>query len=264
MIEYEEVILELSQVSKSFPIRQGLFRKITGQIPVIKDVSLSIPRGKTLALVGESGSGKTTIARMITGLTQASKGQVLFLGRTTEDWQVLDPKSFGKNIQMVFQDPFVSLNPRMTIGQNLQAPVLLHEICLKNQVVDYLKNVLAQVGLTVDLLSRYPHQFSGGQLQRLCVARALALQPKLIILDESVSALDVSVQAQILNLLKDLQKQSHLSYLFITHDLAVARYLSDFVAVLDSGVIVEQGDVDTVFDNPQNAYTKQLLDAACF
>lgn len=262
MTDINESILILKDVSKSFPIKEGFFRKVVGHLPIINDVSLSISGGKTLALVGESGSGKTTIARMINGLTLPTQGKILFLGRSIEDWKFLDALNFGKSIQMVFQDPYVSLNPRFTIGQNLQAPILLHNMCSKNDLEVYLRKVLAQVGLTPDLLSRYPHQFSGGQLQRICIARALALEPKLIILDESVSALDVSVQAQILNLLKDLQKRSFLSYLFITHDLAVARFLSDEIAILQKGRIVEKGPVSKVFDSPEHDYTKLLLSSA--
>jgi ABC-type oligopeptide transport system ATPase subunit len=256
-------MLELDNVSKLFP---GSRRGFTRGAPVqaLKEVSLSIHRGESFGLVGESGSGKTTLTRCILQLDKPTGGRILFEG---EDLATLSPaalRSLRARIQIVFQDPMASLNPRMSIHDIVAEPLVVHQGVMGlngRQRTDRVAELLTLVGLGPQHLYRYPHEFSGGQRQRIGIARALATNPALLLLDEPTSALDVSVQAQVLNLLQDLQQRLGLTYLFISHDLAVIRYVCDRVALIHHGVIVEQGTRDQIFDAPAHEYTRHLLAA---
>ncbi|MDR0771416.1 MAG: ABC transporter ATP-binding protein [Burkholderiales bacterium] len=254
------LLLEVSGLKKSFYKRENLWRR--HEIPAVKNASFTLRRGETLGIVGESGSGKTTLGLTLLRLHQATGGTVRFDGN---DISALSKEAFmpyRRRMQIVFQNPYASLNPRFTVGQSLLEPILLHRIAADRKAATELTfDWLRRVGLDHEAFDRYPHEFSGGQRQRIALARALTVEPELLICDEPVSALDVSVQAQILNLLKDLQQELGVSYLFISHDLAVVRYLCDTVMVMRDGDIVEIGDVDSLYQNPQNVYTRQLLAA---
>jgi ABC-type oligopeptide transport system ATPase subunit len=256
-------MLELEQVSKEFPgSRRGFSRG--APVQALKDVSLNVAKGESFGLVGESGSGKTTLTRCILQLDVPTGGRILFEG---EDLAKLSPAALRQlraRIQIVFQDPMASLNPRMSIHDIVAEPLVVHKSVMglnTRQRTDRVAELLTLVGLGPQHLYRYPHEFSGGQRQRIGIARALATHPALLLLDEPTSALDVSVQAQVLNLLQDLQSRLGLTYLFISHDLAVIRYVCDRVALIHHGVIVEQGTRDQIFDAPQHDYTRQLLGA---
>ncbi|MCL2309394.1 MAG: ABC transporter ATP-binding protein [Proteobacteria bacterium] len=253
-------LLEVSNLKKSFFKREGLWRR--HEIPAVKGASFTLRRGETLGIVGESGCGKTTLGLTLLRLHQATGGVVCFDG---QDILALSEEAFmpyRQRMQIVFQNPYASLNPRFTVGQSLLEPILLHRKAANRQAAAVLAfDWLHRVGLDRDAFDKYPHEFSGGQRQRIALARALTVEPELLICDEPVSALDVSVQAQILNLLKDLQEQLGVSYLFISHDLAVVRYLCDTVMVMRDGEVVEINDVDSLYRNPQSAYTRQLLAA---
>lgn len=255
-------ILEVTDLKKHFPIRSGLLRRNLSYFKAVDGVSFSVGRGEVLGLVGESGCGKSTTARAAIRLIEPTAGSVCFLGEDLLTLKSRELRQRRRKVQMVFQDPYSSLNPRKTIAENvgevLQVHKLVSSIAERDAAV---VEVLQRVGLTADVLRRYPHQFSGGQQQRICIGRALICQPELIICDEAVSALDVSVQAQILNLLLDLRQEFALSFLFISHDLSVVRYLCDQVAVMHRGQIVERGSAERVFSDPQQEYTKQLLRA---
>jgi oligopeptide/dipeptide ABC transporter ATP-binding protein len=255
-------ILTVSELIKHFPIRTGVFSMVTGQVRAVDGISFSIPRGKTLSLVGESGCGKTTAGRTILRLLEPTWGTVEFDGIdvTTLDRRAL--RKLRKRIQIIFQDPFGSLNPRMTVYSVLAEALAAHDIVPKAQRRDRVTELLNLVGLPPQAADRYPHEFSGGQRQRIGIARALAVEPDLIIADEPVSALDVSIQAQILNLMADLQDKLGLTYLFIGHNLSVIRHISDYVAVMYLGKIVELGPADAVFNTPVHPYTQALLSAA--
>jgi oligopeptide/dipeptide ABC transporter ATP-binding protein len=254
-------ILEVRNLKKYFPVLRGFFQRATGYVRAVENVSFSIERGRTLGLVGESGCGKTTVARMILRLLNADSGSILFNGRDLAGLAEKEMKPLRKEIQIVFQDPYGSLNPRMTAGQSIAEGLSVAGVRTRAGQRRELERLFTMVGMSPGGITRYPHEFSGGQRQRIGIARALSVDPSLIICDEPVSALDVSIQAQILNLLKDLQKQLGLSYLFISHDLNVVGYLCDTVAVMYRGRIMEYAPADALFDNPQHPYTHLLLSA---
>ena len=255
-------ILTVRGLKKHFPIRRGFFQRVVGRVEAVNDVSFDIAKGQTLGLVGESGCGKTTVARLILKLLQSDGGKIAFKGQDITNLSEKEMKPLRKEIQIIFQDPYGSLNPRMTIGQSIAEGLLVSGIRDKTEQKTRLGDLLKIVGLSPAAMERYPHEFSGGQRQRIGIARALSVEPALIICDEPVSALDVSIQAQIINLLKDLQDQLGLSYLFISHDLNVVGYLCSEVAVMYKGQIVEYAPTDELFDNPIHPYTNILLSAA--
>ena len=255
-------ILRVEGLKKHFPIRRGFFQRITGWVDAVNDVSFQIAKGRTLGLVGESGCGKTTVARLILKLLNADAGKIIFDGRDIAGLIENEMKPLRRKIQIIFQDPYGSLNPKMTIGQSIAEGLMVSGIRGKSEQEDRLANLLQMVGMSPVVMDRYPHEFSGGQRQRIGIARALSVEPSLIICDEPVSALDVSIQAQIINLLKDLQDQLGLSYLFISHDLNVIGYLCNEVAVMYKGHIMEYAPTDELFDNPCHPYTNLLLSAA--
>ena len=244
-----------------FPVRRGILNRVAGHVRAVDGVSLHVSKGETLGLVGESGCGKSTLGRAILGLERASDGNILFEGKKVSCLNGQELRNFRRSCQMVFQDPFSSLNPRLTVLDIVGEAMLWHGLCTKAQLQEKVVSLLAEVGLGQDCLYRYPHEFSGGQRQRISIARALSLQPKFIVCDEPVSALDVSVQAQVLNLLMDLREARGLSYLFISHDLSVVRLISNRVAVMYLGHIVETGATKDVLDEPRHPYTKALLSA---
>ena len=256
----KDLILQLKNLKVYFPVREGFFRKVTGYVKAVNDVDLELDRGTLHALVGESGSGKSTLGRAAIRLLEPTEGQVL-----------IDQKEIGhlshsalyplrKKMQMIFQDPYSSLNPRHTIERSVGDALLFHHLVKdEKEKKEAIADVLSKVGLPPEVMSRYPHQFSGGQKQRVCIARALCLKPELIICDEAVSALDVSIQAQILNLLIDLKQSEHLSYLFIAHDLHLVQEVSDEVTVIYLGKVMESGKSKEVFSNPKHPYTQALL-----
>ena len=244
-----------------FPVRRGILNRVAGYVRAVDGVSLHVSKGETLGLVGESGCGKSTLGRAILGLERASEGDVLFEGRSVSSLKGQELRNFRRSCQMVFQDPFSSLNPRLTVLDIVGEAMLWHGLCTKAELQKKVVSLLGEVGLGEDCLYRYPHEFSGGQRQRISIARALSLQPKFIVCDEPVSALDVSVQAQVLNLLMDLREARGLSYLFISHDLSVVRLISNRVAVMYLGHIVETGSTKDVLDTPRHPYTRALLSA---
>ncbi|MFN8790739.1 MAG: ABC transporter ATP-binding protein [Bdellovibrionales bacterium] len=256
-----EILMSAQGVSKYFPVKKGFFKKTVGHVKAVETVDLEIYRGETLGLVGESGCGKSTLGRTLIRLYEPTHGKILFKGQDFLSLSGSELRSRRKNIQMIFQDPFASLDPRMTVGQILQQPLDVHNIGTLGERKKQVLELLETVGLKPAHVNRYPHEFSGGQRQRISIARALALKPELIICDEPVSALDVSIQAQILNLLKDLQEQKGLTYLFISHDLSVIEYFCNRVAVMYLGRIVELATRDELFQSPQHPYTRALLSA---
>ena len=251
--------LRVTDLKVHFPVRGGVFRKAIGACKAVDGVSFSLKKGETLGLVGESGCGKSTLAKSIVRLVKPTSGQIIFKEYASDDPR--GKKDFCKSVQMVFQDPAESLNTRMTVGSIVREPLDIHNIGAKNERLSKVKELLEKVGLPESSVKRYPFEFSGGQRQRIGIARALALEPDLLVLDEPVSALDVSVQSQVLNLLMELQEILGLSYLLIAHDLAVVRHVSDVIAVMYLGKIVEMGPAQEVFVNPLHAYTKALISA---
>ncbi len=260
-----ETLVETRDLKTWFPIKKGLLRTVKGYVRAVDGVDLAIPRGKTLGLVGESGCGKTTTGRMIVRALKPTAGKILFhTNGTTTDLAPLEYKElkpFKKHIQMIFQDPNSSLNPRMTILEIIGEPLIVNGVARGQELEDRVRELLKTVGLRAQFLRRYPHAFSGGQRQRIGIARALALEPRILVCDEPVSALDVSVQAQILNLMLDLQAELGLTYLFISHDLGVVEHVADRVAVMYVGKIVETGSAEELFSSPAHPYTEALLSA---
>jgi peptide/nickel transport system ATP-binding protein len=254
----DPIILEVKALNKTFFLKEGLFGKRA--VPAVKDVSFQLPRGKTLGLVGESGSGKTTVGLTLMRLHDATSGEVLFEGTDLLRLTEREMMAYRRRIQIIFQNPYASLNPRMTVGQILVEPMKIHSIGKdERERVDMAFALLKRVGLSEQSFYKYPHEFSGGQRQRIAIARCLTMKPDVLICDESVSALDVSVQAQVLNLLQDLQDEFGLSYIFISHDLAVVKYISDRVMVMSEGAIVEMADSDEIYRHPREEYTRRLL-----
>ncbi|MEX0798723.1 MAG: ABC transporter ATP-binding protein [Bacteriovoracaceae bacterium] len=261
-LEKNPVLLETKDLHMHFPIKGGIFGRTVDHFRAVNGVSLQVQKGKTLGLVGESGCGKTTLGRTILRLLEPTSGQIFYDGVDLTKLDKNQMREMRSRMQIIFQDPYSSLNPRMTIGETLLEPMQLHKIgANKAEKVDRAKWLMNKVGMPAAALSRYPHEFSGGQRQRICIARALAVNPEFIICDESVSALDVSVQAQVLNLLLDLQDEFGLTYIFISHDLSVVNFISDDVAVMKAGKIVEMDKAFKVYHNPENDYTKALLSA---
>jgi oligopeptide transport system ATP-binding protein len=256
-----EMLLEARGLYKTYTQTSGFFVKKQRVIKALNNVSVSIKKGETLAIVGESGSGKSTLARCLLQLLSLDQGELFFKGKNLNSLDVEGKKYLKRHIQMVFQDPYASLNPRMKIAEILEEGLLIHDLGHKIARDKKMRDMIKKVGLEVSDLNKYPHQFSGGQRQRIGIARALIVEPELVICDEPVSALDVSIQAQILLLLKDLQKELGLSYLFISHDLRVVRHMADNIAVIHQGKIVEQGSIKVIYEKPKAHYTRELLNA---
>jgi ABC-type oligopeptide transport system ATPase subunit len=253
-------LLEVRNLKKYFPIQSGVFRQTTGWVKAVDGVSFSLEEGEILGLVGESGCGKSTLGRSSIRLIEPSSGEIYFQGKDLMAKNARELRDIRRDVQMVFQDPYASLNPRKTIAVNVGEAPLYHGIVKDvKERDDYVVDILESVGLPSSALNRYPHEFSGGQQQRVCIGRAIALKPKLIVCDEAISALDVSIQAQILNLLYDLKKKNNFSYLFISHDLSVVEHFCDNIMVLYFGKLVEYGSARDVFDRPKESYTKELI-----
>lgn len=258
----EKNLLEVNNLKKYFPVKAGVFRKTVGHVKAVDDVSFYIKEGETLGLVGESGCGKSTTGATILRLLEATSGEVKFEGKDILALNKRQMREIRKEMQIIFQDPYASLNPRMTVADIVGEPLKIHKLAHSKKERDKkVEELLDSVGLTPEQMNRYPHEFSGGQRQRIGVARALAVDPKLIIADEPVSALDVSIQAQVINILQDLQNEFGLTYLFIAHDLSVVKHISDRVAVMYLGKIVELTDKHSLYDNPLHPYTQSLLSA---
>ena len=261
----DDLILSVEEVKKHYPIREGALQRIVGSVRAVDGVSLQLKRGKTLGIVGESGCGKTTLGRLISGLNDPTSGGVLYGGEEKfnriDELKNIPLRNFRRNCQMVFQDSFASLNPRHLVADIVGRPLKVYKEATGADLLDRVVTLLEQVGLGREHLYRYPHQFSGGQRQRISIARAIALNPEIIVLDEPTSALDVSVQAQILNLLSDIQKARNLAYIFITHDLNVVRHMADDIVVMYLGKVVEAGSTEDIFEAPHHPYTKALISA---
>ena len=257
---YNHNLLEVKNLTKHFPLKRNFFGAVESWIKAVDDVSFSIKKGTTLGLVGGSGCGKTTLGRTLLRLIEPSSGSVIYDKVNITNLDRSSLKQMRQKMQIIFQDPYASLNPRMTIGRSVMEPMVIHKMYkTKEEKIHKVEELLEKVGLKKEMLHRYPHEFSGGQRQRICIARAIAIKPEFIICDESVSSLDVSIQAQILNLLKDLQDQLDLTYIFISHDLTVVKFISDEVAVMNQGKIIERNTSEELYKNPQLDYTKQLI-----
>ena len=257
-----DTLISVRDLKVHFPVKGGILQRTRGYVKAVNGVSFDVPRGKTVGLVGESGSGKTTIGRAIARLVPITEGSIRYDGQCLNNLSNAGFLPYRKKIQVIFQDPFGSLNPRMTIYSIIAEPLDIHfKEWPREQKIERVKDLLEKVGLSADCMQRYPHQFSGGQRQRIGIARALAVEPEFIICDEPVSALDVSVQAQIVNLLQNLQEELELTYLFVAHDLAVVEHISDDVLVMTEGKIVERASAEELYAHPQHPYTKKLLAA---
>lgn len=254
-------IIEVRNLVKHFPIKAGVLQKTVGHVKSVDGVSFTIQRGQTFGLVGESGCGKTTIGRTLLRLTEPTSGEAILNGKDIFKMDRKELRAMRPHVQMIFQDPYSSLDPRMPVGEIIGEAVREHKLVPKSEYHDYILKIMEDCGLRPYYVDRYPHEFSGGQRQRICIARALALNPSLIVADEPVSALDVSIQAQVINLMKDLQEKRNLSYLFISHDLSVVEYISDVVGVMYLGNLVEMAPKKELFKNPMHPYTKALLSA---
>ncbi|MBR6784582.1 MAG: dipeptide ABC transporter ATP-binding protein [Clostridia bacterium] len=256
-----DAILEVRNLRKCFPLKKTLTGKVTQELIAVDNVSFKLKAGETLGIVGESGCGKTTLGRTILKLHEATGGKIFFEGKDITDYNSKQMRDIRTKMQIIFQDPYSSLPPRSTVGGILSEPVEVHNIVPKEQVKDYVLDLMTKCGLRDYYYERYPHEFSGGQRQRICIARALSVKPKLVICDEPVSALDVSIQAQIINLLKQLQNELNLTYVFISHDLSVVKFISDKIGVMYLGSMVEFGSKEDIFSNPLHPYTKALFSA---
>ncbi len=256
-----EAILEVRNLRKCFPIKKTITGKVTQELIAVDNVSFKLMPGETLGIVGESGCGKTTLGRTILKLHESNGGQIIFEGKDITNLKSSEMREIRKKMQIIFQDPYSSLPPRSTVGGILSEPVEVHKIVPKAEIKDYVLDLMDKCGLRDYYYERYPHEFSGGQRQRICIARALSVNPKLVICDEPVSALDVSIQAQIINLLKKLQQDMNLTYLFISHDLSVVKFISDKIGVMYLGAMVEFGTKEDIFANPLHPYTQALFSA---
>lgn len=258
----DKILLEVKNLVTQFPIKGGLFGRTVDHFKAVNDVSFTLKKGKTLGIVGESGCGKTTLGRSILRLVEPSAGNIIYDGKDITHVYAEELRLLRRKMQIIFQDPYSSLNPRMTIAEILTEPLNIHKVGnSKKERLDTAKALFERVGLKANLMSRYPHEFSGGQRQRICIARALMLNPEFVICDESVSALDVSIQAQVLNLLLDLQQEFGLTYIFISHDLSVVNFIADEVGVMNGGKIIEMGKASQIYQNPKEEYTRALLSA---
>ncbi|MED4584776.1 dipeptide ABC transporter ATP-binding protein [Brevibacillus choshinensis] len=257
----KQPLVEIKNLKKYFPIRKGMFKKTVGHVKAVDGLDFTIFKGETLGLVGESGCGKSTTGRTILQLLSPTEGDVLYEGKNLLDMKGAEMRKLRKDLQMVFQDPYASLDPRLTVGELIAEPLQIHQLYQGKERDRRVDELLQVVGLHSYHAKRYAHEFSGGQRQRIGIARALALNPKLIVADEPVSALDVSIQSQVINLLQDLQEQFQLTYLFIAHDLSVVKHISDRVGVMYLGRIVELADKNDLYDSPMHPYTKALLSA---
>ncbi|MEK6713882.1 MAG: dipeptide ABC transporter ATP-binding protein [Nitrospirota bacterium] len=261
MSKTAETLLSVNDLKKHFHVDEGIFSSRKRVVHAVDGISFELAKNEVLSLVGESGSGKSTTGRLILKLLEPTEGKIIFMGEDISNAGRKRMKELRREMQIIFQDPYASLNPRMTVGEIVEEPLIVHKIGTKQERRDEVANLLQKVGLNPEVMKRYPHEFSGGQRQRVGIARAVALKPKLIVADEPVSALDVSIQAQVINLLKELQEEYHIAFLFIAHDLNIVRIISNRVAVMYLGKIVELAEVEELFKHPLHPYTQALLSA---